>query len=104
MIWNRLPKTIFVGADVLNFGVYDAVAHFNIGQKAAANIFHELGLLPGQFFEESIRKADKHRIKKAEHRNTPEVKKRRKILRGLKKKQEDKNKEKEGTTYESGAF
>ena len=39
MIWNRLPKTVFVGAEVLNFGVYDAVAHFNIhGNKAAVNI------------------------------------------------------------------
>ncbi len=41
MIWNRLPKTIFVGADVLNFGAYDAVAHFNIGNKAAENILGE---------------------------------------------------------------
>ena len=104
MIWNRLPKTIFVGADILNFGTYDAVAHFNLGNKAAVNIFEELDLVPGHFFEESIGKADRLRVKKAEHRNTPEVKKRRKILRGQKKKKEDKNKEKEGTTYEAGAF
>jgi hypothetical protein len=50
MIWNRLPKSIFVGADVLDFGAYDAVAHFNIGSKAATKIFNELGLVPGQFF------------------------------------------------------
>lgn len=104
MIWNRLPKTVFVGADVLNFGAYDGVAHFNIGNKAAENILSELGLIPGHFFNESLRKGDKLRVKKAEHRNTPEVKKRRKILRGQKKKKADKNKEKEGTTYEAGAF
>lgn len=56
MIWNWLPKTVFVGAVVLNFGAYDAVAHFNIGNKAAVNIFSELGLIPGHFFEESILK------------------------------------------------
>ena len=104
MIWNRLPKTVFVGADVLNFGAYDAVAHFNIGNKAAENIISELGLTPGHFFTESLRKGDTLRVKKAGHRNTPEVKKRRKILRGQKKKKADKNKEKEGNTYEAGAF
>lgn len=104
MIWNRVPKTVFVGANVLNFGTYDAVGHFNIGHKAAINIFNELGLVPGQFFEKSILKADKMRIKKAEHRNTPEVKKRRKVLRGQKKKKEEKNQEKEGTTYKRGGF
>ncbi len=75
MIWNRLPKTVFVGADVLNFGAYDAVAHFNIGNKAAENILLELGLIPGHIFNESLRKGDKLQVKKAEHRNTPEVKK-----------------------------
>lgn len=104
MIWNRLPKSVFVGADVLNFGAYDAVAHFNIGSKAAINIFEDLGLEPGEFFENGTNKADQKRVRKAEHRNTPEVKKRRKILRGLKKKKEDKVQEKEGTTYKAGAF
>ena len=104
MIWNRLPKTVFVGADVLNFGAYDAVAHFNIGNKAAENIISELSQTPGHFFTESLRKGDTLRVKKAGHRNTPEVKKRRKILRGQKKKKADKNKEKEGNTYEAGAF
>jgi hypothetical protein len=43
IIWNRLLKSIFVGADVLEFGAYDAVAHFNIGSKAATKMFNELG-------------------------------------------------------------
>lgn len=84
MIWNWLPKSIFVGADVLEFGAYDAVARFNIGSKAAIKIFKELGLVPGQFFEYGVGKADKRRIKKAEHRNTPAAK-RRKVLHGQKK-------------------
>lgn len=104
MIWNKLPKSVFVGADVLEFGVYDAVAHFNIGSKAAINICNELGLVSGQFFEEGVKKADEKRVKKADHRNKAEIKKRRKVLRGRKKKKEDKTKEKEGTIYEAGAF
>jgi hypothetical protein len=101
MIWNRLPKSIFVGADVLEFGAYDVVAHFNIGSKAATKIFSELGLVPGQFFEYRVGKADKRQVKKADHRNTLVVKKRRKILHGQKKKKEDNTKEKEGTTYKA---
>ena len=30
-IWNRLPKSIFGGATVLELGEYDTVTHFNIG-------------------------------------------------------------------------
>ena len=78
MIWNRLPKSVFVGVDVLEFGAYDAVAHFNIGSMAATKIFNDLGLVPGQFFENGVGQVDKRRIMKAEHRNTPAVKKRRK--------------------------
>ena len=70
MIWNRLPKSIFVGADVLEFGAYDAVAHFNIGSKAATKIFNELGLVLGKFFENGVGKADKRRIRKAQSTET----------------------------------
>ena len=111
MIWNRLPKGTFVGATVLELGVYDAVAHFSMGSGAAKNILLEGGLDPGSYFEQRIwradkkrvKRADKKRVKKADHRATPEAKKRRKVLRGQKKK-EDQNKEAEGKTYEAGAF
>ena len=104
MIWTRLPKSIFVGADVLKLGVYDAVAHFNIGSRAAVKISKEQGCIPGYFFEMGMRKANQKCVKKANHQATPEVKKRRKVPRGQKKKTEDKNKEVEGNTYEAGAF
>ena len=35
MTWNRVPKNVFVGLDVLQLGVYDAVPDFNIGAEAA---------------------------------------------------------------------
>ena len=69
-------------------------------QKFSMNLV----LVPGKFFENGVGKADKRRIRKAEHRNTPDVKKRRKVLRGQKKKKEDNTKEKEGTTYMARAF
>ena len=34
MVWNRIPKSTYVGADQFNLGVFDAVANFNIGRKS----------------------------------------------------------------------
>jgi len=31
MIWDRVPKEMFVGTDILELGKNDAVSHFNIG-------------------------------------------------------------------------
>ena len=41
MIWDRLPKSRYVSLTPLQFGVYDAVANFNIyiGRKASVLIF-----------------------------------------------------------------
>ena len=77
MIWNRLPKGVFVGATVLKFGVYDAVAHFNIGSKAAVSIMDELGMVPGKYFLEGMKEIDKKRIAKGNFKNKEGTKKRR---------------------------
>ena len=58
MIWERVPKDVFIGSETLQLGVYDAVAHFNIGSKAAVNILHQLGLEPGEFCLEEFKMAD----------------------------------------------
>jgi hypothetical protein len=42
MIWNRLRKSIFVGGNVLQLGVYDAVAHINMGSRASVDILQQL--------------------------------------------------------------
>ena len=33
-VWDRIPKTTFVELKTFEIGVYDAVAHFNIGNTA----------------------------------------------------------------------
>ena len=35
MIWNRVLKATHIGLDLLFVGVYDAISHFNNGDKAA---------------------------------------------------------------------
>jgi hypothetical protein len=49
MIWDNLPKTVFVGSDTLHLRIYNAVATFNIGCQASLNILKEAGIEPGKF-------------------------------------------------------
>ena len=47
MIWNRVTKATHVGLDILSVGVYDAIARFNTGEKAALDIMELLKIDPG---------------------------------------------------------
>ena len=49
MTWERVPKSRFVGYEKLKFGIFDAVASFNIGSKSSLQIMEKLGLTPGRF-------------------------------------------------------
>lgn len=104
MIWERVPKTVFIGSETLQLGIYDAVAHFNIGCQAAVNVLLELGLEPGEFCLEAFRIADNLRIQKGNVKASETSKKRRKILRAQRKRKGDKTQENEGVTYAAGAF
>ena len=48
---------------------YDAVAHFNIGSKAAVSIINKLGMVPGNYFLEGMKETDKERIAKGNFKN-----------------------------------
>lgn len=54
--WDWVPKKVFVGPDTLELGVNDAVSHFNIGSQAAINTFTNIGIEPGEFCLEEIKK------------------------------------------------
>lgn len=58
MIWKRLPTNVSVGADLLQLGVYDAAANFNIGSPALLKVLKEIGMEPGKYFVEAIHEAD----------------------------------------------
>ena len=44
MNWNHVPKATHVGLDVLSAGVHDAIANFNIAEKAALDIMELLNM------------------------------------------------------------
>ena len=103
-IWERIPKTKFVSLLQLKFGVYDAVANFNIGKKASVLIYEKMNMLPGEHMLKGCRTAYKRRLFHASYKNLSTSKKRRKIIRGKKKSSDNTNKENEGTLYKSGEF
>ena len=104
MIWQRIPKTVFVGTNIFQLGVYDAVAHFNIGGKATVEVLQALGINPGTFCIAGLDQSDQLRVNMADYKAEDINKTRRKVLRGQRKNQGDKNEEKEGKTYQAGSF
>jgi hypothetical protein len=54
MIWERLPKQTFVGSDVLQLGVHDTIAHFNIGCEASIQVLKNIGINPGNIVKLNV--------------------------------------------------
>jgi hypothetical protein len=61
-------------------------------------------LKPGEYFLQGMRKIIKQRVAKADFKARDDNKKQRKVLRGLKKKKGDKQKQEESTLYKPEAF
>lgn len=83
-IWERIPKIKFVSFAQLKFGVYDAVANFNIGKKASVLIIEKLNMVPGENMLKGCRTANKRRLFHSSYKSLETSKKRRKIIRGKK--------------------
>ncbi|GFV41931.1 uncharacterized protein TNCV_4140381 [Trichonephila clavipes] len=61
-IWERIPKTVFVGIETLKFGVMDSVICFNDGYVSRIKVFEALGIKPGYNTERTLLIIDKKRI------------------------------------------
>ena len=104
IIWERIPKTVYVRYDQLQLGIYDAISHFDIGKKAIIEVYQALNIDPGRYMMISCSALNRRRLYHAGTKNKQETKDRRKALRGEKKNKEDNDVEKEGTTYGKGEF
>jgi hypothetical protein len=81
MIWNRVLKEVFVGADVFSLAVYDAAANFNTGASASIELLLNMGIAPGKYCSQEWLNSDTLRMKKANYKFHDKNKKRRKVLR-----------------------
>ena len=77
---NVFQKNTFVTLPSLEFGVYDAAAHFNIGMKASVLIYEKLNFLPGVNMVKGCKKCNLKWGHLANQRLCPKNKLRRQIL------------------------
>ena len=99
LIWNRCPKTVFVGRERLEVAVHDAVIVFNEGEVGRLSVFEKLGLLVGVHARAAFRTLDRKRVESAE-RQASMVQKARRKHRSLAATGEGPT----GEAYQAGAF
>jgi hypothetical protein len=104
LIWNRCPKSIYVEQETVALATYLAILRFNDGDISFVKLFQDLDITPGKFTTKASEDCDNSRIEVSAKKSSEKVKKRRKLLRHLRKNYVDGIEEKEGVTYEPGAF
>ena len=105
MIWERCPKSIFIGRQVLLLGVCSAVLGLNDGSDGLSKVFKVMNLTPGELFKSAAAASDINRIQIADRQAGKIVQRRRKQLRAIKKKFIDNNTDTEGgDMYKAGTF
>ena len=104
IVWQRVPKEVFVGKHVLEFGLFDAVSHFNMGAETVSQLYEALEIPAGKYTEDGCQFLDAERSYMAVYKDQEHNKMRRKVLRGKKKRKEDKSQRSEGVTYAAGQF
>ena len=104
VVWDRVPKGTFVGRDVFEIGIFEAVSNFNDGATAIVNVLQHCGLEPGMHTLRHCEEIDKSRIASSDYQQKEISKLSRKRLRRKRKSKDDKNQQQEGETYGAGQF
>lgn len=105
VIWQRVPKEVFVCLQTLKLGAYDAVVQLNDGFHGCLKVLEKLNIHnPGYFTLEGYKQLDRIRIQDSTRHSSSYIKKRRKVLRAARKKKITVLESKEGDLYKSGAF
>ncbi|GFT82292.1 uncharacterized protein TNCV_4650971 [Trichonephila clavipes] len=102
-IWERIPKTVFVGIKTLKFGVMDAVICFNDGCVSTIKVFEALGIKPGYNTERALLIIDNKRISEAERIVNKVSLEARNKRRSLKRKMDKQNLDEENE-YQAGKY
>ena len=51
MVWEQTPKEVSVGMELLEFGLYDVISHFNIGARTVLLLLTALKITPGKYIK-----------------------------------------------------
>ena len=102
MIWSRVPKANHGIIDILSLSVYDAIAHFNDGTIVSLeNLNHMNVELRDHMMRDFQIQTESRKIHAAYRMPEPKFK-RTKTIRHCRNKKQDKNLNKEATTYKAG--
>ena len=102
-IWERIPKTIFVGLNTLKLGVLDAVICFNDGCVSRSNVLESLGIEVGQNTKKALYAIDRRRTTDGEKFALQLTKEARSRKRNAKRRREDQETQ-EQNEYGAGMF
>lgn len=102
-IWQRIPKTEFVGMRSLQIGVYDAIICFNGGAMSRKGVLENMGLKPGANMVKAMLQIDHERVATSEKAILQSSMEARIMKRNRKRKREDKEME-EQDDYGPGMF
>ena len=62
LVWERCPKTTFVGRRRLELAVYDATIVYNEGETPRMAVFRKLGFQPGHYTSAGLAAIDQQRV------------------------------------------
>ena len=85
MIWQRIPKEVYVGQEILEMGLYDVVAYFSIGCSVVLKLFDALDIPPRRFTETGRKQEDQAHVHLSQRKSLDNTKKRRTVLTSLKR-------------------
>ena len=104
LIWRRAPKHIFASPQIIRVSTALAVIHRNVGNVGLVRVMEHMGITNLDTTRQALEKLDVIKKKGLDKKKTPEARKRRQIVRGLRKKHQDHLEETEEPSYEAGGF
>ncbi len=104
MVWVRAPKHKWHGAKRVRIALTSAILRFNVGAGAREDVMKTVKIHKTTAVQAGSKKKDITRVKSAIRKSTETQKRARQKVREAKHAEEERLKQKEGTTYSAGAY
>lgn len=104
LVWNICPKHRWYGKKRVAIAVASAALNFSCGTKAKHDVMEKAGIGVGTHTETASKRRDSETVSQAEKRSKEKHKKYRLARSQARKRYKSMRIQKEGTTYEAGAF
>ena len=104
MVWNRCPKHRSKGFASVDTAAGSATIAFNSGAQGRHAVMKNLDITPGKVTKAGSIRKDKKRVQQSIKRNDKKFQDARAKMRNAKLREEEKRRNAEGVTYQSGGF